>query len=241
MPMARLARVVAADTPHHVTQRGNARREVFYTDNDRLVYLSLLQHHSKVARLEILGYCLMSNHVHLITVPRAPDALARALHHTHGRYAIYLNSRTAATGHVWQGRYYSCPMDENHTWTALRYTECNPVRAGMVQSPSDWPWSSAQAHTGLRPSDPLISLDEWSDRWNSDEWEQFLATASHREAAEIRACTSNGRPLGSAEFIAGLEETLHRQLHPNKGGRPKKRSAGEQLNLVNVGSVPGFV
>jgi putative transposase len=238
--MARLARVVAADTPHHVTQRGNARREVFYSDNDRLVYLSLLQHHSKAVGLDILGYCLMSNHVHLIAVPRAPDALARAFHHTHGRYATYLNSRMAATGHVWQGRYYSCPMDENHTWTALRYTECNPVRAGMVQSPSDYAWSSAQAHTGLRPSDPVVSLDEWSGRWNSGEWEQFLAGSSPGEAAEIRACTGNGRPLGSAAFIAGLEETLHRQLHPNKGGRPKKRSAGEQLNLVNVGSVPGF-
>ena len=238
--MARLAIVVAAETPHHVTQRGNARRDVFLSDNDRLVYLSLLQHHSKAAGLDLLGYCLMSNHVHLIAVPRAPDALARALHHTHGRYATYLNSRMTATGHVWQGRYYSCPMDENHTWTALRYTECNPVRAGMVLSPSDYAWSSAQTHTGIRPFDPLVSLDAWSDRWNSDDWGQFLAAASQREAVEIRACTTNGRPLGSTAFIAGLEETLHRHLLPNKGGRPKKRSASEQLNLVNVGSVPGF-
>ena len=131
-------------------------------------------------------------------------------------------------------------MDENHTWTALRYTECNPVRAGMVQSPSEYAWSSAQAHTGLRPSDPLVSLDEWSDRWNPDDWGEFLAAASQREATEIRACTSNGRPLGSAEFVAGLEKTLQRLLHRNKGGRPKKQRAGEQLNLVNVGSVPGF-
>ena len=238
--MARLARVVAADTPHHVTQRGNARRDVFYSDSDRLVYLSLLRHHSKVAGLDILGYCLMSNHVHVIAVPRAPDALARALHHTHGRYANYLNLRLAATGHVWQGRYYSCPMDENHTWTALRYTECNPVRAGMVQSPSEYAWSSAPAHTGARLCDPLVSLDEWSNRWDPDDWGEFLAAASQREIKEIRDCTSNGRPLGSAEFIAGLEETLQRQLQPKKGGRPKKRCTGEQLNLVNVGSVPGF-
>jgi putative transposase len=174
MPMARLARVVAADTPHHVTQRGNARREVFYSDNDRLVYLSLLQHHSKVARLEILGYCLMSNHVHLITVPRAPDALARALHHTHGRYAIYLNSRMAATGHVWQGRYYSCPLDVGHLWEALRRTELNPLRASMVRCASDWPWSSAAVHCGAAPVAPWLDIDLWGRRWSTDDWRTYL-------------------------------------------------------------------
>ena len=229
--------MVAADTPHHVTQRGNARRDVFLSDNDRLVYLSLLQHHSKTAQLEILGYCLMTNHVHLIAVPRTPDALARALHHTHGRYAAYLNSRTAATGHVWQGRYYSCPMDENHTWTALRYTECNPVRAGIVHAPAEYLWSSAQAHVGARPSDPIVSLDEWSGRWNPTGWQEFLAAPSHRDALRIRACTATGRPLGSAAFIQSLEQTLHRRLHPNKGGRPAKSCAGQHLNLENVSQI----
>jgi len=107
--MARLARVLAADTPHHVTQRGNARRAVFETDSDRLVYMSLLQECSRLYRLDILGYCLMRNHVHLIALPRRLDSLPRVLRCAHGRYAAYLNARRTASGHVWQGRYHSCP------------------------------------------------------------------------------------------------------------------------------------
>ena len=112
--MARLARVVALDTPHHVTQRGNGRRAIFESDADRIVYLDLLRKYCLVHRLSEAGYCLMSNQVHLIVVPARPDSLWLALKHTHGRYATYFNSRRASSGHVWQGRYYSGPLDEPH-------------------------------------------------------------------------------------------------------------------------------
>jgi len=74
----------------------------------------------------------MSNHVHLIAVPRKADVLARTLKETHGRFASYWNALHHSTGHVWQGRYYSCPLDEPHLWEASRYTELNPVRASLV-------------------------------------------------------------------------------------------------------------
>ena len=125
--MARLARVVALDTPHHITQRGNGRQYILESDTDRLVYLDLLRKHCRLHRLSLLGYCLMSNHVHLIAVPERDDSLRLALKHTHGRYAAYFNARCASSGHVWQGRYYSCPLDLPHLWAALRYTELNPV------------------------------------------------------------------------------------------------------------------
>jgi REP-associated tyrosine transposase len=104
--MARLARVLSVDIPFHVTQRGNARQCVFESDADRLVYLDLLRTHCRTQRLSLLGYCLMSNHVHLIVVPARPESLPQSLKHTHGRYATYFNARHAASGHVWQGRYY---------------------------------------------------------------------------------------------------------------------------------------
>jgi putative transposase len=84
--MARLTRVVVVDVPHHVTQRGNARQVILANDNDRLAYLELLRQYSELYHLSLLGYCLMSNHVHLIAVPRTAEALAQTLKHTHGRY-----------------------------------------------------------------------------------------------------------------------------------------------------------
>src|ERR1039457_530143 len=100
--MGRLPRVVALDTPHHVTQRGNGRRVIFESDSDRLVYLDLLRQHCAVHRLSRAAYCLLSNHVHLIVIPTRADSLFLALKHTHGRYAAYDNARHASSGHVWQ-------------------------------------------------------------------------------------------------------------------------------------------
>ena len=100
----------------------------------------------------------MSNHVHLIAVPERDDSLRLALKHTHGRYAAYFNARCASSGHVWQGRYYSCPLDLPHLWAALRYTELNPVRAGMVEDPDAYPWSSAAAHCGGNHPDAALDM-----------------------------------------------------------------------------------
>src|SRR5437762_425366 len=146
--MARLARVIALDVPHHVTQRGNARRYILDSDSDRLVYLDLLRHSCQLYKLSLLGYCLMSNHVHLVVTPRSRDSLALALKDTHGRYATYWNVSHTSSGHVWQGRYYSCPLDLSHLWAALRYTELNPVRARLVSEADAYGWSSATAHCG---------------------------------------------------------------------------------------------
>jgi len=129
--MARLPRVVVIDVPHHVTQRGNAQQVIFAQNADRVTYLELLRQYSQLYGLSLLGYCLMSNHVHLIVAPHAATALANTLKHTHGRYASYWNACQSSTGHVWQGRFYSCPLDDAHPWEALRYTELNPVRAGL--------------------------------------------------------------------------------------------------------------
>jgi len=112
--MGRFARVVAVDAPHHLTQRGNGRRFILDCDADRATYLSLLRENIQLYRVSLIGYCLMSNHVHLVVVPRTADGLAQALKQTHGRYACYWPAVHQSSGHVWQGRYYSCPLDEPH-------------------------------------------------------------------------------------------------------------------------------
>jgi putative transposase len=220
--MARLARVLSVDTPFHVTQRGNARRLVFESDTDRFVYLGLLREHCEVQRLSMVGYCLMSNHVHLVVIPRRPESLPLALKYTHGRYAAYFNARHADSGHLWQGRYYSCPLDSHHFWAALRYTELNPVRAGMVENPVDYQWSSAAPHCAGSP-DSLLEMQPFRDAWQSTEWREYLDQAGALEEAEsIRMATHTGRPLGNAEFVSDLERTLRRRLAPQRGGRPPK-------------------
>ncbi|MBS1839943.1 MAG: transposase [Acidobacteria bacterium] len=114
--MARLARIAVVNVAHHVTQRGNGRQFILANDDERTVYLNLLRKYVEIYELPLLGYCLMSNHVHLVGVPRKSDSLAQALKQTHGRYATYWNARHRSSGHVWQGRFYSCPLDESHLW-----------------------------------------------------------------------------------------------------------------------------
>ena len=224
--MPRFPRVVATDTPHHVTQRGNAQRWVFETDSDRLVYLDLLRRNCQAYDLAVLGYCLMSNHVHLVVIPHRLDSMAIALRHTHGRYAAYLNGRQAATGHIWQGRFYSCPLDTHHLWAALRYIELNPVRAALTRHPAHYAWSSAAAHCGrsAQPVPLVLAQYPWHDAWTPAAWREFLIdSTAEQDAAALRACTHTGRPLGTEEFVESLERTLQRALTPGQGGRPRQK------------------
>ena len=232
--MARLPRVVVAEVPHHITQRGNARQTILATDADRLAYLELLRHYAGLHELSLLGYCLMSNHVHLVAIPRAVESLAQTLKYAHGRYASYWNACHASSGHVWQGRFYSCPLDESHVWEALRYTELNPVRAGMVTAAEQWPWSSAGAHAGLAQAgvsqDPLLAMELWRTRWTVSEWCEYLAAgASPTVVASLRRATHTGRPLGAEGFVTALEKTTLRLLAPQKRGR-HRRGTGPTLS-----------
>jgi len=105
--MARMRRVVAVGYPHHVTQRGNFRRDVFHDDEDRETYLDLLATAAADAQLQILGYCLLSNHVHLVVIPEREDAMALTFRRVHGSYSRWLNIRFRRLGHAWQSRPYS--------------------------------------------------------------------------------------------------------------------------------------
>jgi putative transposase len=165
--VTRLARVIAVDVPHHVTQRGNARRFILDCDADRMAYLNLLRQNIELHGVGLIGYCLMSNHVHLVVTPHNADGLALALRQAHGRYAIYWNAIHQSSGHAWQGRYYSCPLDRVHLWEALRYTELNPVRAGLAREAEAWIWSSAAAHCGAETRNEILDLKVWRENWTA--------------------------------------------------------------------------
>ena len=210
---------------HHVTQRGNNRQDVFFVDDDRRVYLELLAEQSRRFGLSVQGYCLMTNHVHLLATPAGPDSLAKALGRTHFLYTQYVNRLHGRSGHLWQNRFYSCALDEPHQWAALAYVERNPVRARLVRLAWRYEWSSAAAHCGLA-EDPsgLLDLPAWRRQRRGPDWQAALRQpADEAQTALLRLCTHTGRPLGSDSFLAKLETLLGRRLRALPRGRPKKR------------------
>lgn len=205
--MPRQARVVVPGVAHHVTQRGTGRQMVFYTRGDRVSYLQLLKENSERAGLRIVAYCLMPNHIHLIAVPGEEDSLAVALRRAHGRYAQYFNARKLRSGHLWQNRFYSCPMDEPHHWTAIRYVEMNPVRAGLAARPEEYEWSSAAAHLKGADSRHVVDMGFWAESGGSRRWRELLEDGEQEaELARLRRATHAGKPLGSKDFHAKIEE-----------------------------------
>lgn len=130
--MPRVARIVVPGLPHHVTQRGNNRQDVFFTNDDRRAYLNLLIDQCNRHSVRLLGYCLMDNHVHLIAVPRRADSLAKAIGRTHWLYTQHVNRVHHRSGHLWQNRFFSNAMDEEHCLLAMRYIEWNPILRGNL-------------------------------------------------------------------------------------------------------------
>ena len=109
-------------------------------------------------------------------------------------------------------------------WRALRYTELNPVRAGLIAEADAWVWSSAAAHCGVAAADARLAMEEWTAQWNASTWSEYLrAGATESEIETFRQCTHTGRPLGTEEFVDELEQRTKRRLAPRKGGRPAKQ------------------
>lgn len=222
--MPRVARIVVPGQPHHVTQRGNNRQDIFFVDDDRRAYLEMLREHCDRFGVRVLGYCLMANHVHLVVTPRQEDSLAKAIGRTHFRYTQYINRLHGRSGHMWQNRFFSCTMDEVHCWRAMVYVEKNPVRAGLVRRPWQYPWSSAAAHVGGDDPAGLLDMSNWRREWSSAKWKAaLLESQDEAEVACLRRCTHRGRPLASDKQVSKLERRLGRRLRALPVGRPKKR------------------
>ena len=222
--MPRLARTVFAGIPHHVTQRGNRREDVFHTDEDYQVYLEWLNHYCKKHQLQILAYCLMTNHVHIVAVPGDVKSLQLVLKPLHMRYAQRINRIRKWNGHFWQGRYFSAPLDDRYMWAAIRYVELNPVRARMVTQAEHYRWSSAACHCGLRDDCVLSKTSEWIKLTTQiDNWSAWLAEGNDSaELDRIRRNTGKGLPCGSERFVTELEKTIGRSLQFRPQGRPKQ-------------------
>ena len=223
--MPRLARTVCARVPHHITQRGNRREKVFFTDDDRRAYLGWLKEYAEKYEVDILAYCLMTNHIHLVAVPGTEDSLQQALKPLHMRYAQRINRARGWKGHVWQGRFFSSALDEAYLWAAVRYVERNPVRARMVRKAENYRWSSASGHCQLRHDDVLTLKSNWRKQFEAiGDWSAWLAESDEPEKLEVlRRNADKGLPCGSEKFIQKLERLTGRALQYRPRGRPGKK------------------
>jgi putative transposase len=220
--MPRIARVVIPEIAHHITQRGNRRQDVFFSDDDRQEYLRLIFEYSVQAGLLILAYCLMTNHLHLVGIPILAVTLSKVFGPVHTQYAQHFNAVVGSGGRVWQSRFYSCPLDNDHLWRAIRYVERNPVRAGMVIRAEDYAWSSARAHCGLR-TDPLLTSLPEPKLCASGNWSAWLHDPEDEDVLKkLRLCTRTGRPCGTKNFADELEAHLDRRLRALPRGRPPR-------------------
>lgn len=176
-------------------------------------------------KVEIWAYCLMPNHVHLIAVPPSKEALTGAIGEAHRRYTRRINTREGWTGHLWQGRFSSFPMDEAHLYIDARYIELNPIRAGFVKEPWQYRWSSAVAHIQGR-DDVLVRAKPLLEMFG--DWRDYLSKGiSSEEAQDFRRHEKTGRPLGDEIFLTSLEETLGQDFRPQKTGPKGPRNKKE--------------
>ncbi len=200
--MTQLNRIIVPGIPHHVTQRGVQQMNIFESDIDREFYIKLLAENAEKYNLEILCWCLMTNHIHLIVIPGSIESLSKGTGEIHLAYARSFNSRHDKSGALFQGRFYSAAMSEYHMHAAVRYVLCNPVRARMTDDPTKYQWSSAAFHAGRKQYDPLVSKPNILD--SVENWDEYLSIDTDNFES-IRKNTKTGRPWGDNHFIETVE------------------------------------
>jgi putative transposase len=223
--MPRISRIVAVDYPHHITQRGVRSMEIFHSDHDRNLYLQFIKEESERCEIEILAWCLMTNHVHFIAVPHTETSFARGFGEAHKRYTRMKNFSDNVRGYLFQGRFGSCVLDERHLLAAVRYVENNPVVAGMAKRAWQYKWSSAAYHVGAIKKDVLVNSRNLYGLVK--DWRTYLdeQVEGMDDINNLRRATKTGRPAGDHDFVKNIEKLTGRLLRREKPG-PKKKPKG---------------
>ena len=213
---------MGAGYPHHIIERGNNRERVFRDPTDYEKYFFFLSKYSEEKEVPVLAYCLMPNHIHLLVRPSDEEALAKIMQGITLCYSKYFNEANGRTGRLWECRYHSTVIDgDRYLWTVSRYIENNPVRAGIVKRPEEYPYSSARAHI-LGTKDTLLK-EPLFDRRQLNEYRRFVKLEEDkRTLEEIRKQTRSGKPLGDGGFLKILSEQLGHDLIFRQKGRPRK-------------------
>lgn len=233
--MARLPRLVVPDQPHHVIQRGNDRQPIFREADDYAVFLKWLREAARQYKVAIHAYVLMPNHIHLLVTPADAQGLGRMMQWVGRFYVPHFNRKYVRTGTLWEGRYKATVIDsERYFMTCSRYIELNPVRAGLVVDPGEYPWSSYAHHVGSK-SDPFLTGHPLYWALGNTPFEREAAYRelvaqglADAEVQTLRDATEKAWAFGSRDFVARLERQTSRRIQPAKRGRPAKTLLGEE-------------
>lgn len=232
--MPRRARVSLAGMTHHIIQRGNNRTVCFYAEQDYRLYLEWLEEYLKENECRLHAYVLMANHVHLLLTPKTCDGLGQLMKRLGQRYVQYVNRTYRRSGTLWEGRFRSCLVqEETYILNCHRYIELNPVRAGMVEHPAEYPWSSYRVNAQGEESRVLTqhelyrALGESTDERLRVYRELFRSDLEPGMIDKIRQATNGNYALGTERFRKQVTTTLGRRASPGKPGRPRKRELVE--------------
>ena len=163
-----------------------------------------------------MAYCLITNHVHLLVIPPKEDSLRLGIGEAHRLYTRYFNFRERTRGHLFQERFFSCPLDDPHFISAARYVKRNPVRAKICKKVEEYGWSSTRYHLGIQKRNPLIK-SRYEGVASEKEWLQFLKKETYG-VKTMNVHFRTGRPLGSELFMDKAEALTGRELRPKKWG-----------------------
>ncbi|OHC64365.1 MAG: transposase [Rhodocyclales bacterium GWA2_65_19] len=236
--MPRRARLALPGVPLHLIQRGNNRQTCFFADEDYRFYLDWLTEHAGKTGCHIHAYVLMTNHVHLLVSADRAEASGALMKALGQRYVQYVNRAYRRSGTLWEGRFRSCPIQqETYLLACQRYIELNPVRAGMAEHPGEYRWSSYRAN-GQGEANALIRSHSLYQALGLD---VASRQAAYRElfryelepglVDQIRRATNGNFALGNERFAADAAAALGRRVLPGKSGRPRKVAAAESGNL----------
>lgn len=234
--MPRRARIVIPGLPLHVVQRGNNKQACFFDDDDRRFYLYHLNRFSRQCACDVHAFCLMTNHVHLLVTPLTAHSCAKLMRRLDLLYTQYANRKYERSGSLWEGRFRSCVVEsEGYLLQCYRYIESNPLRAGLVRQPDDYPWSSYAfnalgAETSLLvPHDEYLRLGAGGLERQRNYRALFGGTF---DLDKIRKATNGNFPLGTDAFVKKLAATLGKRVTRGRAGRPPKVRETAQRSLI---------
>jgi putative transposase len=228
--MPRKARVLVPNCPHHIVQRGHNRKAVFVTDDDYNYYLSNLKEWKEELGIKLYGWCLMTNHIHLIVDPGdEPRSLSLLMKRVNGRQTAYVNKVEGRSGSLWEGRYKASPIQmDNYLLSCCRYVELNPVRAGMVEKAEDYPWSSYQermqgsSYKLLDNAPAYMGLAE-STRHRRARYEAFVRQGVPvKESQFLVDLVMRNQLTGNQRFVDEVEQRIGIRVEQRGRGRPRK-------------------
>jgi len=227
--MARQPRFVLVGQPQHVIQRGNNRSIIFVADEDCRRYMEILDEACERFECDIHAYVLMTNHVHLLITPYREDGISKVMQSLGRKYVQYFNYQYRRSGTLWEGRYKSTLMDsERYLLTCYRYIELNPVRAGMVEHPSHYPWSSYGANAKGNKSDLVVSHEFYIRLGATDKARRqayrglFNVHIGEDRLMEMREATNKAWVLGNDRFKQEIETMMARQASPKARGGDRR-------------------